>query len=1026
MTAAMKGFRCWTAGSVRQTVYTDIGALPSDADSVFLAAHTPMALSHPTGKELPDAGSGERQVLDAVLHGVGDTDRNTLIAVTGASGAGKSHVVRWVHANLDPADERYHILYVPRAVQTIRELLRRIVVALPGEGGQKILDRIDRAVGSSSPAEVADRLLEEVRHALTWTIDQRLPVDGESADEREAREVRNTLLGEEDEQGKRRDGLADLIAIPQINKALLRPDGCIDGIVQSFYEATSRRDSQLDGFRPEHLPLRETGIRRAIPRASELSELWSIIVADPAPAVELLNEALRHAVPKTLGLRTQDRESLDLLFRSARENLREDGKELVLLFEDLAQFGLVDGELYDQFTIQPGDTMAPLRVVFAVTDGPFNKLPKTVQTRITHRFQVGESALADRDAFVGRYLNLVRIGREDVESAWERAKKDGTRHWVRNACDTREDGQPCRVRDECHAGFGFVEVDGLGDVGLYPYNATALRRALKKQATPRKVLEVCVSDALMEADGHIERGTYPHERTFEQFDNDVHQAKHVLLSGASGKEADRLYRALVLWGDESPLTPAVLDAFALSDITARAPDAPDTLAPPDPTPPVTTGEKQESPLPRLFQWFNGTAKLPDDHATFYRNTLHHLVRSRLDLDQDLFHLSGYGHEILSGLFNVMSIDFGDGAYGRRIGTGGVRIPLQRTEEDVDVMVAARWFSEHGHWLPERGLWEWPSGYTPAELMLKLETWLDKRADEVRRAFLDRVRGRGVARAAVGIRAIALLATGASPAQVGTLDGVLSGVPAPAASTISGWGTALTAARNVLHNVKTAELIGQFAAVRQGDAVQPQLVDLAGLATVLDEATQSPTAFLQKVTDDLHDVVPVVEVAARDLRKAIEDAAPQCLGAVEEALENLRTGLEGRSPVDVAQTAREVGKRALENGLLRPPRWDPFTVILDVLTNLPPDLPYDWKRPAGSSDRPLADEALAMQHWAGHAADGGRALAALQQTMKATAAECLRRSGGVGDVEQLQREVREKLDRVEAHLEALSVTEASRA
>jgi hypothetical protein len=1025
----MKGFRCWTSESVRQTVYTDIGALPSDADSVFLAAHTPMALSHPTGKELPDAGPGERQVLKAILRGVGDTDRNTLIAVTGASGAGKSHVVRWVHANLDRADERYHILYVPRAVQTIRELLRRIVVALPGEGGQEILDRIDRAVGSSSPTEVADRLLEEVRHALTWTIDQRPPVDDESVNEREAREARNSLLGEEDEQGKRRDGLADLIAIPQINKALLRLGGCIDGIVQSFYEATSRRDAQQDGFQPEHLPLRETGIRRAIPRGSELSELWSIIVADPAPAVELLNDALRHAVPKTLGLRTQDRESLDLLFRSARENLREDGKELVLLFEDLAQFGLVDGELYDQFTIQPGDTMAPLRVVFAVTDGPFNKLPETVQTRITHRFQVSETALADRDAFVGRYLNLVRVGRKNVEAAWERAKTDGTRHWVPNACDTRESGQPCRVRDECHGGFGVVEVDGLGEVGLYPYNATALRRALKKQGTPRKVLEVCVSDALLEADGHIERGTYPHQRTFEQFDNNVHQAKHMLLNGASGDEADRLYRALVLWGDESPPHPAVIDAFALSDVTVTARDAiaPAIETPRDTTPPTTAGEKQESPLPRLFQWFNRTAKLPDDHAAFYRSTLYHLVRSRLDLEQDLFHLNGFSQEILSDLFSAMSFDLGDDTYGRKIGAGGVRIPLQRTEEDIDVMVAARWFGEHSHWVPERGLWEWPSRYTPADLMVKLETWLDQRADEVRRAFLDRVRGRDVARAAVGIRAIALLATAASPNQIRTLDDVLSGVPASAASSIPGWSTAVATAQHVLHKVKTAELIGQFAAVRQGDTGQPQLIDLAGLATVLDEATRAPTAFLRKVTDDLHDVVPVLGVAARDLRKAIEDAAPQCLGAVEDALECLRTGLEARSPLEVAQAAREVGKRALDNGLLRPPNWAAFTDNVDILTKLPPDLPLGWQRPAGSGgDQPLADEALAVQHWARHAADGARALAAIQQSMKATVDECRRRSGAAGDVTQLKDEVREKLGLVEAHLRALSVTEAGRA
>ncbi|MFC4145775.1 AAA family ATPase [Micromonospora mangrovi] len=135
MTSTMKGFRCWTNADVRQTVYSDIGALPIDAGAVFLAAHTPMVVSHRRGEQLPGDGSDERQVLGALQAHIGDPDRNTLIAVTGESGAGKSHVVRWVNAHLDPSP-RYHVLYVPRAVQTIRDLLRRIVAGLPGSGGR--------------------------------------------------------------------------------------------------------------------------------------------------------------------------------------------------------------------------------------------------------------------------------------------------------------------------------------------------------------------------------------------------------------------------------------------------------------------------------------------------------------------------------------------------------------------------------------------------------------------------------------------------------------------------------------------------------------------------------------------------------------------------------------------------------------------------------------------------------------------------------------------------------------------------
>ena len=126
---SMTSFRCWSAESVARTVFSDIGALASDADAVFLAAHTPVELVHAKGIEDGIDGSGESQVLTALTSRMGDLERNTLVAVTGGSGSGKSHVVRWVHSHLDKANESFHVLYVPRAVQTLRDLLRRIIDA---------------------------------------------------------------------------------------------------------------------------------------------------------------------------------------------------------------------------------------------------------------------------------------------------------------------------------------------------------------------------------------------------------------------------------------------------------------------------------------------------------------------------------------------------------------------------------------------------------------------------------------------------------------------------------------------------------------------------------------------------------------------------------------------------------------------------------------------------------------------------------------------------------------------------------
>ncbi|PRX98011.1 hypothetical protein [Allonocardiopsis opalescens] len=1022
MTESMKGFRCWSAKSVREAVYSDIGALPSSADAVFLAAHSPMVLSHAKGEEKTESGQGERQVLDALIAGIGDADRNTLIAVTGGSGTGKSHVVRWVHAHVDPADERYHVLYVPRAVQTIRELLRRVVAGLPGQGGEAFMKRIDAAVGSTNPAELKDRLLEEMRFALTWTLEPQPPREGESEQEREQREERNSLLGDRDDQGKRRNGLADLLSLEPVNRTLLRTDGRLHRFVASVYERTSRRDDDQEGFEPADLPIRETGLRRALAGNQDLMGMWEVICFDPTPALEMLDEALRKAALKALGMRTSENEvTLDELFRSSRKLLRDQGKELVLLFEDLAQFGLIDGELYDQFATQPGADLAPLRVVFAVTDAPFQRLPDTVQTRITHRFTIEPSALTDRATFVARYLNLVRVGRQDVESAWARSRDDGATDWVRNACDTREGGLPCRFRDECHAGFGAVDVSGLGRIGLYPYNDAALHRSLAARGsdpTPRDVLDVCVSETLIEADAHISRETYPHERVRDRFEFRPQRPKDVVLAGRSGEQAERLYRALVVWGGESHLPPAVTDAFALDAPVTTEPTAHVSQAEAvrEPEPLDMPATLAPSPLPQLFQWQVGHL-LPTDEADRYRELLFKLVRSRLDLEFALFHTAGTGEgsRILSELFNRTSFTL-EGARGRAAGSGRVLFALGRDDESVRVLAAARWFYDNGHWRPEDGIWPWPEGYDPVELMLDLEYHLDDWAEQVRAAFLDRVRGRGLAKAAIGTRAIALMAAGLSPASVQRIGDVLATEAPHADPATPPWTEVDRIARDILANPSINAFVSEFASVRQGDTGAAELVDAVMLEEGLAEFLRSPVAQLRRTAKEFGDTAPVLGKAAGDLLTAVEKATPDQSQEIVAAVKVLADGLQGRAPGEVARAAREVGQLAMDSGFFRPAegRGD-FADALAVLRDLPPELPLD-----SVGEGHGAVDVIATQYWARAAVRGARALEVIRRSLAETRLES-ERTGVVGmDLDQVARDVRLKLRQVREHLQAMSL------
>ncbi|ONI83417.1 hypothetical protein ALI22I_33425 [Saccharothrix sp. ALI-22-I] len=1023
MTISMKTFRCWTAESVRQTVFSDIGAMPTDTDAVFMAAHTPMVLEHLRGSEIRDGDTGERRVLNALLATMGDNSRNTLIAITGASGAGKSHVVRWVHANLDREDDRYHVLYVPRAVQTIRQLLKRIVEGLPGGGGTELMERVDAAVGKTTPGELRDRLLAEIRLVLTWTLEPAPARPGEDKHEAQAREMRTSLLGLADEQGKRRNGLADLLELPPVNQALLRPGGLLDRFTGSVYEETSSRDDQQEGFTRDDLPLREARMRRALADNRELRDLWNVIELAPDSAMQLLNEALAQAAPRALGFRGHNGETLASLFHRSRQILRSENKELVLLFEDLVQFGLIDGELYDQFTIQPGDDMAPLRVVFAVTNGAFDRLHETVTTRITHRFAVTPNATTDREQFIGRYLNLVRVGRPDVEKAWAEADRDGS--WMRNACDTLEDGNPCRFRDKCHAGFGAVDIAGLGRVGLYPYNDVALTRALKGQGespTPREVLDVCVTQELIEADARIEDGTYPHEGVRERFDFTVQRAKEMVLRGRSGEQAERLYRALVLWGDERELPPAVAEAFSIQPTSGSVISAP-ALAQPGrqggtPKAEAPTASPAVNPLLPLYQWQNGE-ELPGRDADQYRSILYKLVSERLDLDQDLFHTAGNGTggTLLKKLFRSYSFVIED-SRGRIPSGTNVRFDLTRDPEDVRAMIAAKWFDDHSRWNAQDADWV-PEDYDLVDLMLTLEDRLDRWAAEVRRRFLEQVGEREVVRAAIGLRAVALLALGTIPDRLKSTNSVLTGKP-KVGDALPGWAEVDRTARDVLNAVSAADLIANFAAVRQGDTGGPKLIDAIGLKFDLRTVVKRPVEYLRGLESSAAEGNADVANWAKKLANAVEKAASARSPELTEAVDYISTELHGYAPKDVADSAREVARAARDHGLFRPgDGFESFMEAATVVEQIPSSLPRRWPE---DDDRSPADQVLAAQGWASAAINGAKALTQLKNNMEATRAECARNDATAEDLEARIRAVRTALGDIRGHLDELRTPE----
>jgi hypothetical protein len=1005
----MEKFTCWDTASVSETVFTDIGALSRSTDAVFLAAHTPARVTHHRGpEEIVGIGGGEAQVLAALLADIGTYPSNTLIAVTGNSGTGKSHIVRWVYAQLRQPRPDLHVLYVPRELSNLRDLLRSLIkgLGLPEEVGQEMLARVDDAIGDVTEPEIASRLLGAMAQALRWQFPPAASAPEETAEERELRERREILLGTCQPDGRRRGGLADMIEIGLIRDHLEREGGTLRVIAGSIAGNVADRHRSLSRFVPDDLDPVGMGKDR------DIRMFLSSVKTRPGPALALLQEALDKAFPEFVGLTSGSGETLDSLFRDARIRLKESGRDLVLLFEDLVQFGPIDGALYAQFRNQPTDELAPLRVVFAVTSSNWEeRAPETVKRRLRHRFEVlpiqegpDETDAPIRD-FLARYLNLVRVGRPGVEAAWSAASDEArtSGEWIPNACETREHGKPCRFADECRPGFGSADVPPIGHVGLFPFNESALRRLVRKMGTeagtPGQLLRVALEEVLVEAGPHIKSGTYPDRRTEDHFDYRFVSTLPALKRGVPGETGDRLLRANVIWGDDRQITSSeVLDAFALPPVTdGRGPVSDEPR--PNAEEPASQGAEakpkpsaERPPLPLLVQvnaWSQRPSEFLETSVEDFREWLYRAVVDRLRLDQDLIHVErGIGKELLESVLARYSFVFPGAEYGRTPGSGRLKFDITPDESTVALLIGVMWFHHAGHWQPKAGSWAWPAGFSPGLLQRVTNGYLQSWADRVRAEVVRRTLDPSIRDEVVALDAIARACLG---------EGTRSPAP-PGSSTVwlepvGTWASVERVARSLLSETEKSQWLSDLATVRQSDDADPQLVDMVGAPDTEKAAVASPWLTITAICGDKRAYAAPLVLAASRLRDAIGAAAQEQVKTVQDAVHKIEEILDGADLAELAKAAREAGDRAMGKHIFRPADgWGRFTRACDLLP----------ARSAAWSSRPpivaeegadLAAEAIRMQSWCRAVVAARGELEVIETSIAATTREAKYRLSG---------------------------------
>lgn len=445
-------------------------------DAVLLAVHEPGPLITRTANGAVERPSTEANLLASLMRDASDGSA-VLVAITGESGVGKSHLVRWLHAQLQrhPRREQLVIILVPKTA-SLRQVVERILQPLQGEAYSKLLAELSQAVDHLRPGHAAAMLCT----ALSLILEQKFTEGMTSlrSTDRDDRELRERLALTR--------VLRDLIREPEVIDQWFRTP--LERIVRQTIEGGSEQQTgEQRRFVPADLEPPESytpdGSRRAVQAA--LQQLTRNDGASRPLAAEILQEALDPALrdvfqfSRALGQRT-----IEEIVDGIRQQLLKDGKELVLLIEDFAALAGIQQPLLNLMIAESDHggvrVRAPIRTALAVTDG-FLPSRQTILTRAKQEWLIPNTAatpqaIIDRMvSLAGRYLNAARWGAKALREQFEIDPTGEIEGWVKPFPTALSD-------DDLHRLSAFGE--SPQGYPLFPLSALAIESIARRELSP--------------------------------------------------------------------------------------------------------------------------------------------------------------------------------------------------------------------------------------------------------------------------------------------------------------------------------------------------------------------------------------------------------------------------------------------------------------------------------------------------------------------------------------------------------------
>lgn len=669
---------------VDQCIMTEAESLP---DSLLLAVHEPMQLSrreYPNDhKHLVEGTSGEQVLFDFFLQ------HNRPIPLIGSSGVGKSHLIRWVSAQLQrhPEKDRYHVIQIPKNASLPR-VLSLILNGLEGEAYDRIRKNIEGVGQSLQTEKVAEHLAHKLRQALQDEFEQaetdyQKVQSGYEISETEELRIEEIL----EHTGPKDQGLQALFFDNHLTKHFTGPGACLHNIAKRLCQGASQQDLDVNSYQLTGADFTiDTDININIKQASnpvkkyvvdqQLLGKGNLGKQKRNDVARIANQVLYRACEETVAeLLHFNRTSLQDMMRDIRQQLLKQGKTLVILVEDLATTSALQGAfiecLLEEEEYQGEQRLCELKAMIAVTEGYAGYQHLTVRDSIWSRAQyewIIEADLRDEENtlnrivdFCGRYLNAARYGREDLSQYYQQHKNDQQHYQL-----------PIWQDSEIVESEALSTLDAFGvssqSYPLFPFNRSAIMQLARKHClkndhlvyNPRSILHCILRTPLKNYRSAYEDGQFP-VAEMERIRCNFTLSQAVRAAPITDKP--RVEALFALWGNNverldiiaEHIAPQVFAEFNLTDAAntllvgkespINRPVEPSVKSPVKPQQPV---QSENEPLAQEFMeptelkkwrklldaWSQGN-EFPNDRVVKLRQWIINGLNNFIDWDQQL-------------------------------------------------------------------------------------------------------------------------------------------------------------------------------------------------------------------------------------------------------------------------------------------------------------------------------------------------------------------------------------------------------